>query len=713
MTGRATSTMGAERPGRIRRALRWVGLVIVIATAATGLVAYIAIERLGPLEFDRLKARSVTVLDRDDRLLRAYTTPDGRWRLPVEGERVDARYQRMLLAYEDKRFFRHFGIDLLAIARAGLQVLQNQRIVSGASTLTMQVARLLEGKHERTFGGKFRQIVRAVQLERHFTKREILDTYFTLAPFGGNIEGVRAASLAYFGKEPYRLSLAEAALLVALPQSPELRRPDRYAKRALIARGRVLDRMVRDGVVTQVEARRAQQAPMPNARRLFPMLAAHLADARVSARPEVSTHRLTIDRDLQSSLETLARQHVRTVGSRVSAAAIVVDHTTGEVLAQLGSPGYLDEARFGSVDMARAIRSPGSALKPLIYGLAFESGLAHPETLIEDRPVRFDDYAPKNFDNTWRGTVSIRQALQLSLNIPAVKVLHAVGPTRLVARLREIGLEPKLPDATAPSLAVALGGLGLTLTDLAKLYAGLARGGRPIDLVLDREQVKAAGSHKIPRKLLSPAAAWYVGDVLLGTPPPQNARGGRIAFKTGTSYGYRDAWAVGFDGRHTVAVWIGRPDGTPTPALTGQSVAAPFLFDAFHRVAQRREPLGRAPESVLQSTAANLPPPLKRFQTERGTVATGTFVDQPLRIAFPPNKSDLEVVGADQEGARPLLIKATGGKLPLTWLVNGAPLETAPHRREAYWTPNEEGFVRLSVIDAGGQSDHVSLRLTR
>ena len=368
------------------------------------------------------------MLDRHDKLLRAFTTEEGRWRLPLAPDEVDQRYLAMLMAFEDKRFYEHHGVDARSLARAAWQLIENRHIVSGGSTLTMQVARLVEGHYERSGSAKLRQILGALQLERYLSKREILALYLQLAPFGGNIEGVRAASLAYFGKEPHRLSVGEAALLVALPQSPELRRPDRNPRAARLARDRVLDRVMHAGVISTAEVTRARLEPIPHERRAFPKLAPHLAESEVAAAPAKTVHRLTIDRGVQRSLERLAEEQTKLLGQKLSAAILVVDHTTGEVIAHVGSAGYLDDDRLGAIDMANAVRSPGSTLKPFIYGLAFEAGLAHPETLIEDRPVRFGSYAPKNFDESYHGTVTIREALAQSLNIPAVKMLDAVGP---------------------------------------------------------------------------------------------------------------------------------------------------------------------------------------------------------------------------------------------------------------------------------------------
>ena len=597
-------------------------VIAILVCAAVGAIAW-AWMRLEPLSLARAEALSVTVLDRNDRLLRAYAAPDGRWRLPAETKDVDPRYLAMLLAYEDKRFRSHPGVDVWAMLRAGWQLVRHQRIVSGGSTITMQVVRLLLGQHDRSLWGKIRQALLALSLERRLSKDEILTLYLRLAPFGGNLEGVRAASLAYFGKEPRRLSLAEAALLVAIPQSPQARRPDRSPEAAKRARDHVLARMLAAGVVAREDAARAMAeplAPTALARREFPMLAPHLADAEVAQNATRTVHRLTLDHRAQASLEALVRDYVATLEGRISAAVIAVDHRTGEIVAYVGSPGLLDMERHGAIDMATALRSPGSTLKPIVYGLAFELGLAHPSTLIEDAPARFGLYVPKNFDSEWHGTVTIRAALVHSLNIPAVKVLEAVGAGRLYSRLQQAGVDPVLPKGADPSLAMALGGVGLRLIDLAQLYAAIARGGEPVVLRYRREPAPAKAGVAAPRgpasgqRLLSAVAAWYVQDILCRALPPANAKAGQVCYKTGTSYGFRDAWSVGFDGRHTVAVWVGRADGAAVSGLTGRASAAPLLFDAFTRLSLKRTPMPPPPSGVLRAGTGELPPPLKRFR---------------------------------------------------------------------------------------------------
>ena len=456
--------------------LAFACLLAILMSAAVAASLWRYVDALGPLDLTQVEERSPIVLDRRGELLRPYATPEGRWRLPVGVGDVDPQFIRMLKLYEDARFDEHHGVDLLAVLRAALQVAMHGRIVSGSSTLTMQVARLLEPRAERSLEAKLRQMVRAIQLERMLSKDEILTLYLALAPYGGNLEGIRAASIAYFGREPKRLSHAQAALLVALPQSPETRRPDRFPEAAEAARATVLERAEARGHLTAREAASARVEALPKTRLPFPMLAAHAADEALLAQPDERIHRLTIDARLQVDLERLVRNRVERLGPSLSAAAIVVDNATGEIRAHVGSIGYLRHDRRGAIDMTRAVRSPGSALKPFIYALAFESGLAHPETILEDRPARYGIYAPENFDLGYQGAITARRALQGSLNIPTIGLLEEIGPARFIARLRQAGAQVLVPRETAPGLAVGLGGVGITLSDIASLYAGIARG---------------------------------------------------------------------------------------------------------------------------------------------------------------------------------------------------------------------------------------------
>ena len=709
------------RSKTLRRALLvMIPLAIVVAAAAI-------LDALYPPKLDRYLDRSALVLDDEGRILRAYTASDGRWRLPVDVSAVSPRYIEMLIAYEDQRFRWHPGVDPLAVARAVGQAVVHRRIVSGASTLTMQTVRLLEPR-PRTVGSKLVEMARALQLEWHLTKDEILSIYLTLAPFGGNLEGVRAAALAYIDREPDRLSPGEAALLVALPQAPERARPDRAPEAARAARDKVLTRMAATGVLASGEADEATQEAIPNRRRPMPFLAAHLADRLVTDAPGQLEHHTTIDGALQRAVEHLARQAVLPLDDDANLAIIVADHCRRVVTAYAGSADFFADRRSGQIDFVRAVRSPGSALKPFIYGIGFEDRVIHPETVIEDVPRRFGDYAPTNFDPVFSGDVTVREALIRSLNIPAVAVLERVGPARLAARLRSAGAPLRFYDEeTGPTLPIALGGVGTTLFDLATAYAALADGGEAAPLRLTEDAAGLAAdpvtAHSGPR-LMAPMAAWYVTSILADIPPPSArldpvyARAGRrIAYKTGTSYGFRDAWAVGYDARHTVAIWAGRPDGTPSPQRYGRNTAAPLLFRVFELLpTPAADVVTTPPAEVILAGNADLPPRLRYFDRSPldAPIATGQLVEPDLRIDFPINGSIIDLAGTGQNpeafgtyDSLPLI--ALGGRRPLRWLVNGRPVAGSALSRQAEWQPDGSGAVRISVIDETGRSDNVEV----
>lgn len=637
-----------------------------------------------------LAETSAEVRDRYGELLRVFPVENGRLRMAVRVQAVDPDFIAMLIAYEDKRFFHHNGVDPVALIRAGMQAMWRGEVVSGGSTLTMQVARLMENSGTGRWRGKLRQMRVALALERRFSKDDILNFYLVHAPYGGAVEGVRAASYTWFGKEPARLTQAEAALLVALPQAPEARRPDRHPEAAKAARARVLSRVQAPEAVLD--------APIPKIMRPAPRMAAHLSDHLRISQPQARRFDLTVEADLQRAMQALARRAVAGQAAGVSAAIVVVDHRTGAVRASLSGPWY--HARNGGfVDMTRAVRSPGSTLKPLIYGLAFDQGLAHPETLIDDSPVAFGRYAPQNFDGQFRGDVTVREALQLSLNIPPVRLTHALGPARLMEGLRRSGADPKLPTGGTPGLAVALGGVGLSLNELVQMYAGLAQGG-----VAPALQWQQGEETPALRRVMSPASAWQVSHILAGIAPPpgRSDQVGRIAYKTGTSYGHRDAWAIGFDGAHVIGVWLGRPDGTPVPGAFGGDLAAPVLFEAFGRLGAPLTPLQAPPPDTLILSTAALPPPLERF---RGRDAMfGRAVDAPI-VRFPP---DGAVLTGGQDGVP---LKLQSGRLPLTVLVDGTPFMTGLRRREVTLPSVLSGFTRIKVIDAEGRAASVGFRI--
>ncbi len=640
-------------------------------------------------------AISQEVLDRNGTLLRAYMVEDGRWRLGVMLDQVDPFFVALLLEYEDKRFYQHGGVDPQALLRALGQAVWNGHVVSGGSTLTMQVARVLEGSGTGRVAGKLRQIRLALALERHLTKDQILQLYLLLAPYGGNVEGIRAASLAYFGKEPRRLTPAEAALLVAIPQSPETRRPDR-SDLAKAARDRVLNRARSDGLIDADQAQAAASEAVTTRRAAFPTLAPHLSDRVLAEEPQAGRHVTTLDKGLQTALENLASLAVQGMGARLQVAIVVADHGTGEVLASVGSAGYQGGDRLGFVDMTTALRSPGSTLKPLIYGLAFDEGLAHPETLIDDRPTDFNGYRPQNFDRQFRGKIRVRDALQLSLNIPVVALTDALGPAKLLQAMDRAQMKSALPMGQ-PGLAVALGGIGVTLEDMVQLYAAIARGGvvQPLTHRLDAPKVEG-------QRVMTPVAAWEVGDILAGLAPPPGAPSNRLAYKTGTSYGHRDAWAIGFDGKHVIGVWMGRADGTPVPGAFGADLAAPVLFEAFARLKPALDPQPAPPPQALMLANAQLPQPLRHFRSRQAAFAADASSPE---VAFPPDGAEVELL---PEG---LMVQVAGGTAPFTWLADGAPVITAQTEATAMLPALGRGFITLSVIDAEGRSARTRVRL--
>jgi penicillin-binding protein 1C len=642
---------------------------------------------------------STEIVDRDGNLLRAFATPDGRWRLAADLDEIDPQFVKMLIAYEDKRFRDHGGVDVLALLRAAGQFAEHGRIVSGGSTLSMQLARLMEPRESRSVGAKIRQVLRAIQIERRLSKREILERYLTFAPYGGNLEGVRSASLAYFGKEPRRLTLSEAALLVALPQLPERRRPDRKLELAQAARDRVLERMVSAGLIDEAEARRAGLEQVSSVRHALPALAAHAAGRAVRNAPSELRHQLTISRRVQEGLEQVARDAAKKVGPKLSVAMILADASSGDILGEVGSSDFFDPSRSGWIDMTDIVRSPGSTLKPFIYGLAMEQGLVAQETLIEDRPTDFAGYRPRNFDMSYQGDVSVRQALQLSLNVPAVRLLDAVGPARLTARFRQVGIDPELPKNEPPGLAIGLGGVGVTLRDLVQLYTGLSNGGEVKGL---HDGTEPPGSPApLSGTVLDDQAAWQISDILAGVRPPQGAAPRGLAYKTGTSYGYRDAWSIGYDGRYVLGVWIGRADASAIPGLSGYESAAPILFEGFAKSGLPAVPLRSAPAGAFKPKREELPVTLARFTPGDELIAT-TPTEPPPQIVFPPEGARVDL-GAASGSASPLVLKIQGGR------ANGKALRVVERRRTASWTPDGAGASTLTVIDAAGRAASVSV----
>ncbi len=666
--------------------------VLVLTLAVLALLVVVA-DRIFPPDLSRLEPSRV-VEDRHGAMLRAFQTPDAQWRLATAPADVADDYLRLLVDVEDKRFWHHPGVDPIALARAAGQLVTHGRVVSGGSTLTMQVVRLLEPRR-RTFGGKLIEICRALQLEARLSKAEILRAYLTLTPMGGNLEGVRAGSLAWFGKEPRVLSQAEAALLVALPQAPRAVRPDRHPARAAKARAKILAIARADGLLDADAMRDADAAPLPRGRLALPRLAPHLAErlASLPSQPGAAI-RTAIDAQTQAGVERLLARSLDDLPRPVNVAAIVVDWRSGEVLARAGSGGYMDATRSGMVDMTIAARSPGSTLKPLIYGLAFDALLAHPDSLVRDEPTRFDDYAPHNFDGSFNGDVTVRRALQASLNLPAVITLRKVGPVAFAARLRQARLPLAFNDPTAaPTLPIALGGVGVSLEWLATAYAALADGGTVKPLI---DHFGDAPPDPDRPRLIGRAAADAVVDILAGMRRPRGGPAGHIAYKTGTSFRFRDGWAVGFDGARVVGVWMGRADGGTCASCVGLASAG-ILFKLFDLL-----PPAPLPARALAAVFAGPPPPaLARLTPGEHDTRSAPH------IAFPLPGARLLV-----DARTPAVtLSVDGGRRPYRWIVDGRPLDSRAFAREAGWRPAGEGFSTVTVVDAAGRSDEVHVRV--
>ncbi len=576
----------------MKRWLRW--------TLAALLVGLLLADQLWPPPLpEQSAAQAQVVVARDGTPLRAFPDRAHLWRHPLRVAEVSPRYLEALVAYEDRAFWWHSGVNPWALLRAVAQWLKHGQIVSGGSTLTMQVARLLEPM-PRSVAGKLRQIARALQLELRYSKDEIIEIYLSLAPMGGVLEGVEAASRAYLGKPAQRLSAAEAALLTVLPQAPSRLRPDRYPERARLARDKVLARMeARWGAAIVADAR---QEPVIAQTIREPLLAPLFAERLRRLRPRVARLESTLDAGLQQTVEQLLATRLAVLPARVSIAALVVDNQRLEVRAYAGSADFTDDARFAHVDMVQAVRSPGSALKPLLYGLALDEGLIHSESLLADVPQSFSGYQPGNFQASFSGPVSASEALQKSLNVPAVEVLERLGAQRFVSLLRRGGLKLELPRGATANLSVILGGAAVNLEGLVAAYSALARGGvsgRPRYLP-DAPLAEA--------RLLSAGAAYIIRDVLeAGGPVARQVDGGvgarrGIAWKTGTSFGFRDAWALGVSDGFTVGVWVGRPDGTPNPGFFGANIAAPLLVDIFSALDDKPPQPRPRPSSVSSAT---------------------------------------------------------------------------------------------------------------
>ncbi|HEV2853130.1 MAG TPA: penicillin-binding protein 1C [Thermoanaerobaculia bacterium] len=618
---------------------------------------FFVLNRLFPFPWEKLqRPPAVVVLDRHGQPLRFFLPADDRWRFPVRLAELPPELPKALVASEDRRFWRHHGVDPIAVLRAAWSNLRSGEVVSGASTIPMQVARMAE-PGPRTLRSKIKESFRALQIEQRFTKEQILEIYLNLTPYGGNVEGVGAAAWFYFGKEPDQLSLGEIALLTALPRSPGRYDPVSHPEAAEAARGRVLRQLTARGAFPEKEIEEAERQPIPDVRRRPPFAAPHAAELVKSQLPQEPRIRTSIDRRMQEVAESQVARRIRELRDLGigNAAVVVIDNETRAMRALVGSAGFR-EARFqGQVNGATARRSPGSTLKPFLYAMAIDQGRVLPDSYLLDIPTDFAGYVAENYDERYRGRVTLREALIQSLNACAVRLLSQVGLSEFHHLLRQGGLSTLDRPAGSYGLPLVLGAGEVRLVDLANLYASLAQGGlyRPVRFV--EPENGRVGSD--PVRLFSPEAARAVTEILTDVRRPdlpeawdltRDVPG--VAWKTGTSYGHRDAWAVGFSARYTIGVWVGNFDGKPRKGIAGSQHAGPLLFDLFRALdGGGRGPL--RPEGLVRdeievcSLSHELP---------------GPFCPERVKIPYLPGKSRLTACSLHQ---RMLVDSETGERL--------------------------------------------------
>ncbi|MFL5351936.1 penicillin-binding protein 1C, partial [Archangium sp.] len=577
-------------------------------------LAALAMAWLVPLP-ERLAApHSVVVEYRDGTPAHVFLAPDERWRVPTVLDEVDAAYVHALLTLEDKRFQWHPGVDPLAVVRAAVTNVLRGRRVSGASTLTMQLVRVLEPR-PRTLVSKAIESLRAAQLELRLSKQEILAAYLQFVPYGRNVEGVEAAALAYFGHRATHLSPAEMATLLAVPQNPNRRFPTpENAARLKAARDEVAQRLFDEqalplgpeGARVTPEAALAEvrATPVPSQLMPFPREAPHAAVWLRAQRPGQARLRTTLDAGSQRLVERVMREAAPELGAKGihNGTAVVVDRERAEVVALVGNFDFFDTEHGGQLPGFAMTRSPGSALKPLIYALAIDQGLAGPEQLVADIPASYGTYAPRNFDGRFQGLVRLEDALSQSLNLPFVKLLQRLGVERFLGALRLSGVTSLHPDPGHYGLSAAVGGIELTPLEVAGVYLAIAENGhsRPLKLLETGQSEPGA------QALFSPGAAWLTRRALsLKDRPDFPARRKltglplRVHWKTGTSFGHRDAWAAGSGPRQTAVVWVGNFDNSPSVHIVGAEAAGPLLFDILEGLGPR----GRLedPDAVVPS----------------------------------------------------------------------------------------------------------------
>ncbi len=557
----------------IRYSKRMVVLTFLI------ILLLVILDKLFPFPFPEKQGEQFAqvVTDRNGEPLRAFADKNGVWRYFVDNKDVSDNYKEALIQYEDRWFYQHQGSNPFSLLRACFQWIWNGRVISGGSTLTMQVARLFS-PNKRTVSGKIQQLFRAHQLEWYLDKEEILNLYFNYAPFGGPVEGVQAASFVFLGKSADQLSDAEAALLTVLPQSPSRLRPYRYPEKARTARDKVLYRLLANNIWSVDRIQEALDEPILAQYSSQPQVAPLLSRRLKQANPLQPVIQSTIDINLQLAVENILKQYTLLLPDGISAAVLINDNVDMSAIVYAGSADFHNNKRYGHVDMIKATRSPGSTLKPFLYGMAIDDGLIHSESILFDVPMEYKGYHPENFHQQFSGPVSTRQALQRSLNLPAVQVLNEVGPESFYVRLANAGLKLKIPKDSKPNMAIILGGAGTQMETLVGTFSSLSQKGIAGKV---RYMKQEQGESK---RLLSEESAWIINNIL-GQVSMIPYRLKQVtehtehawAWKTGTSYGYRDAWVLATNTSYSIGVWLGRPDGSVSAENYGRRMAVPLL----------------------------------------------------------------------------------------------------------------------------------------
>jgi penicillin-binding protein 1C len=533
-----------------------------------------------------LKPYSKVIRSSDGSLLAAYLTPDDKWRLLTKLDDVSHELIKAIIEKEDRWFYYHPGVNLISLFQALFKNISAGTIVSGASTITMQTVRLLEPE-DRTYINKFLEMLRAVQLELHYSKDEILEIYLSLLPYGGNVEGVSSCSYIYLNTPPSKLSLAQSVLLTVIPNDPNGLRIDINPNAAIKKRNFWLDQYKMKNVFSSEEIEDAKEEPIVQQRQQIQKIAPHFTDFLFMNYQEEEINTF-LDIKKQKTAEKLLLNHVGRVRSRnvSNGAVIIINNRTHGIEAYCGSADFYDAHSYGQVDGVRAIRSPGSTLKPGLYALSFDMGLMTPQMTLLDLPTDFIGYEPENYTNEFHGEVTVRYALQNSLNIPAVELLKAVGFQEYLELLIKSGFQQIKRDKRKLGLSLILGGCGVTLIELTEYFSAFANGGflHPARFIRNDDKSDSI-------RIFSSASSFMISEILSGIERPdlpnallQHTNLPKIAWKTGTSYGKRDGWAIGYNPNYTIGVWMGNFDGKGSPYLSGAEMAVPLLFDLFNAI---------------------------------------------------------------------------------------------------------------------------------